>query len=272
MKTKICLLGICAFVTLVVAAPRTWVLKTGETVTGDYVSSGTTTLVVKTGGTNCFLKIADLATNDQAYIAIIKANQKQAQLDAEAAQMRAAGKMKFTVQLFENFPEKVVGHYGWIDAYFQGLNNSYVESKEDELGFGIRDENGDSYSKCRAIKRDPHNGNPDPVISEIMNLKRSDNFDANCSGDAASDLDPAVSGLLPSVFYRMGVRVIDLISRSVDLIDLDINTRFKHEARDAGLVKAETNYFRRRISSRLKPPRPASASVVGSGTVPNVTA
>jgi len=121
MKTKICLLGICAFVTLVVAAPRTWVLKTGETVTGDYVSSGTTTLVVKTGGTNCFLKIADLATNDQAYIAKIKADQKQAQLDAEAAQMRAAGKMKFTVQLFENFPEKVVGHYGWIDAYFKGL-------------------------------------------------------------------------------------------------------------------------------------------------------
>jgi len=39
----------------------------------------------------------------------------------------------------------------------------------------------------------------------------------------------------------MGVRVRDLISRSVDLIDLDINTRFKHEARDAGLVKAETN-------------------------------
>jgi len=108
MKTKICLLGIWRVVTLVVAAPRTWVLKTGETVTGDYVSSGTTTLVVKTGGTNCFLKIADLATNDQAYIAKIKADQKQAQLDAEAAQMRAAGKMKFTVQLFENFPEKLL--------------------------------------------------------------------------------------------------------------------------------------------------------------------
>jgi len=76
--------------------------------------------------------------------------------------------------VFENFQRKVVGHYGWIDAYFQGLNNSYVESKEDELGFGIRDENGDSYSKCRAIKRDPHNGSPDPVISEIMNLKRGD--------------------------------------------------------------------------------------------------
>ncbi|MGA3144873.1 MAG: hypothetical protein ABSF10_17880 [Verrucomicrobiota bacterium] len=86
MKTKICLLGIFALVTLAIAAPHTWILKTGETVAGDYVSSGTTTLVVKTGGTNCFLKISNLSTNDQAYAAEIQAKQKQAQLDAEAKQ------------------------------------------------------------------------------------------------------------------------------------------------------------------------------------------
>jgi TPR repeat protein len=56
-----------------IAVSHTWVLKTGETVTGDYVSSGTNTLVVKTGGTNCFLKISDLSTNDQAYVAEMKA-------------------------------------------------------------------------------------------------------------------------------------------------------------------------------------------------------
>ena len=44
--------------------------------------------------------------------------------------------------------------------------------------------------------------------------------------DATSDLDLAVSGLPPSVFYRMGARVSDLIGRSVDLIDLDRNTPF----------------------------------------------
>ncbi len=49
---------------------------------------------------------------------------------------------------------------------------------------------------------------------------------AKGTGDAASDLDLAVSGLPPSVFYRMGARVSDLIGRSVDLIDLDINTPF----------------------------------------------
>ncbi len=46
------------------------------------------------------------------------------------------------------------------------------------------------------------------------------------TGDAASDLDLAVSGLPPSVFYRMGARVSDLIGRSVDLIDLDMDTPF----------------------------------------------
>jgi len=47
----------------------------------------------------------------------------------------------------------------------------------------------------------------------------------------AADLDLAVSGLPPSVFYRMGARVSDLIGRSVDLIDLDINTPFTRHLR-----------------------------------------
>ena len=49
---------------------------------------------------------------------------------------------------------------------------------------------------------------------------------ARGTGDSAGDLDLAVSGLPPSVFYRMGARISDLIGRSVDLIDLDSNTPF----------------------------------------------
>ena len=59
------LIGILMLVMVAETAPHDWVLKTGETITGDYVSSGTTTLVLKTGGTNCFLNISDLSTNDQ---------------------------------------------------------------------------------------------------------------------------------------------------------------------------------------------------------------
>jgi len=54
---------------------------------------------------------------------------------------------------------------------------------------------------------------------------------AKGTGDTASDLDLAVSGLPPSVFYRMGARISDLIGRSVDLIDLDINTPFTRHLR-----------------------------------------
>jgi len=45
-------------------------------------------------------------------------------------------------------------------------------------------------------------------------------------GNAVSDLDLAVSGLPPSVFYRIGARVSDLIGRQVDLLDLDMDTPF----------------------------------------------
>ncbi len=51
------------------------------------------------------------------------------------------------------------------------------------------------------------------------------------ANSTVSDLDLAVSGLPPSVFYRMGARVSDLIGRSVDLIDLDSNTPFTRHLR-----------------------------------------
>ena len=54
---------------------------------------------------------------------------------------------------------------------------------------------------------------------------------AKGSVPAGSDLDLAVAGLPPSVFYRMGARVSDLIGRSVDLIDLDSNTPFTRHLR-----------------------------------------
>ena len=54
---------------------------------------------------------------------------------------------------------------------------------------------------------------------------------AKVTDDDSSDLDLAVSGLPPAVFYRMGARVSDLVGRSVDLIDLDISTPFTRHLR-----------------------------------------
>ena len=47
-----------------------------------------------------------------------------------------------------------------------------------------------------------------------------------------SDLDLAVSGLPPSLFYRVGARVSDLLGRTVDLIDLDVPTPFTRYLRE----------------------------------------
>ena len=55
---------------------------------------------------------------------------------------------------------------------------------------------------------------------------------AKGTSGAASDLDLAVSGLPPSVFYRAGARLSDLLGRSVDLIDLDISTPFTRYLRE----------------------------------------
>jgi predicted nucleotidyltransferase len=49
---------------------------------------------------------------------------------------------------------------------------------------------------------------------------------ARIGGDPNSDLDLAVSGLPPSVFYRLGARLSDRAGRSVELIGLDMNTPF----------------------------------------------
>jgi hypothetical protein len=51
MKIKFYFIGMFALVTLALAAPRTWTFQTGVKVEGNYVSSGTTTVVVNKSGT-----------------------------------------------------------------------------------------------------------------------------------------------------------------------------------------------------------------------------
>ena len=51
-------------------------------------------------------------------------------------------------------------------------------------------------------------------------------------GGVSADIDLAVSGLPPSMFYRIGARLGDMLGRSVDLIDLDISTPFTRYLRE----------------------------------------
>ncbi len=164
------------------AEPHTWVLKTGETVTGDYVSSGTTALVIKTGGTNCFLKISNLSIKDQAYTFKMQVAQRQARLDAETNQMAMAGMLELTAKFIANFPEKADANYGWMDVEFEELNPIAVDFPDIRLGFDVRDKNGDLYTKCNVKKELPGKNYPsdifdtmpNPLASDVSNLKRGD--------------------------------------------------------------------------------------------------
>ena len=180
MKTKLCLLGIFALVPLAIAAPHTWILSTGKTVVGDYVSSGTTTLVVKTGGTNCFLAISNLSTNDLAYVAQnTKPNQKQARLDAED---KTDAVNPWTVLRKQRrysiiFQKKLI-IISRVDGRRLPKPRQHLANVESQSGpawaFGIRDKNGDSFSRCIVHKTGIWNAATRPVVvfSNHLNLKR----------------------------------------------------------------------------------------------------
>ena len=53
-----------------------------------------------------------------------------------------------------------------------------------------------------------------------------------------SDLDFAVAGLPPAMFYRVGARLSDLLECTVDLVDLDVATPFtRHLLQENELVR-----------------------------------
>ena len=188
MKTKICLLGFFALVMLAIAAPHTWTFQKGGTFEGDYYSSGTTAVVVRKSGTNYIFKFADLSTNDLAYVAKIKADQKKAQLDTEVRQMQQAGMVEATASLIRDFPEKVSGiandRHCWMDAKFLKADSSYVANPDFYLGFQVEDQNGDVFYYCRVQKEflggnfmngtDYTDKQANPLIGVIMSLKRGD--------------------------------------------------------------------------------------------------
>src|SRR5665213_49143 len=200
MKIKICLLGIFALVTLTMAAPHTWTFTTGKTFDGDYYSSGTTEVVVRKDGTNHIFQIANLSTNDLAYIAKIKADQKQARLDAEVKQMQQAGWIEFSTDLIHNFPEKVrtlipgdgtvIKKMGWMDAEYRGMND-LTRNHDNSLSFGVIDSKGDNFDYCIVAKKlfskesftsaeilagALTNYTQNPLVNVAFNLKHGDNI------------------------------------------------------------------------------------------------
>lgn len=189
LKTKLALFLV--FAALTVSAQTNsvhkWTLKSGAVFSGDYFSSGSQMVVIKSHGTNCLLKISELSTNDWLYFYQCKMNQRQMQLDAEAKQMVATGMVEATAKLIRDFPEKVSSgandEGGWMDAKFIKVDSSYLAHPEACLGFLVEDKNGDEFYDCAVEKElwgtNYYNGDfsdkkPNPLVGTVMSLNHGD--------------------------------------------------------------------------------------------------
>lgn len=185
MKTMFVLLLIIAALTVSAQtnSVHNWTLKSGAVFTGDYFTSGAQMVVIKSHGTNCLLKISELSTNDWLYFYQCKMNQRQMQLDAEAKRMIAAGMVEATATLIRDFPEKVSGAGGWMDAKFIKVDASFLAHPDACLGFLVVDKNGDNFYNCAVEKElwgsnfyngDFNDKKPNPLVGTVMNLNRGD--------------------------------------------------------------------------------------------------
>jgi hypothetical protein len=197
-------------------AVHKWILKSGANYSGNYISSGTTMVVIKADGTNCLIKITDLSTNDLIYIYECKSKQRQAQFDIEATQLQAKGMIELNEKLIENFPEKVNQQSGWMDCEFIDLNNIYTSEDEDYyLGFEVADKNGDWFAKCVVVKNilgpnfmngDNSDQKHNPLVEYISGLKRHDKI----------RLIGTVSAPLGTSFRRFEVQKVEMIETATD--------------------------------------------------------
>lgn len=226
MKLKTCLVAVFGIAMLAVAAPHTWTLKNGSSVQGDYFSSGTTILVLKRSGTNYFLNISDLATNDLPYLAKMQSAQRQSQLDAQTRQMQQSGMIELTKQLIDNFPEKVVDQKrAWMDATFYDFNPGGDPLNHDndltalELVLQVWDKNNDTVSCCVVQKYlYPNNivniyadKRPNPLAAVAANLKRGDKIRLIGSIEA-----PTTSYDHTLLYFRFSIDQIEMIESAAE--------------------------------------------------------
>ena len=114
------------------ATLRTWTLQSGATVAGDYISSDTTMVVIRRDGTNYFLKIPELSTNDQAYAARMQSAQREARLDAAAEQEQIARDHQAALDAITGIykPDVAVKSWSKIDLRSDGSAMVFLGSSE----------------------------------------------------------------------------------------------------------------------------------------------
>jgi len=173
------LLALSAGVAAAQTTNRVWHQFTNE-VDGDFISVGSTSLVIKHAGTNYFIGLMALNDDERRIVAEIKADQKQARLEAEVKEMQQAGMIELSAKLIENFPEKVLPYQkGWMDVSFNEISQFGVEVPEIEIGLSVTDQKGDYFHRATISKNlnrpEPNTPDiPNPLAATAMNLKRGD--------------------------------------------------------------------------------------------------
>ena len=237
MKTTLALFLVIAGLTVSAQtnSVHNWTLKSGAVFSGDYFSSGTTMVVIKSHGTNCFLKISELSTSDWLYFYQCRMNQRQYKLDADAQQMQQAGVVELSATLINNFPEKVRNKNGWMDAVFQDFDQFAGRSAEIDLGFDVVDSLGKYYTHCLVCKTihgpnwpydQGQNDRPNPLVNVISNLKHGDKVRFYGS---VGDRGPLSDDYTTQFFY---IERIEMIESAADAAAVK---KVKRDLENAGL-------------------------------------
>lgn len=183
MKIRLALIVISGITLLVMAAPHVWTFKQGGTIEGDYYTSGTAAVVIRRDGTNCILPIANLSSNDLAFVAQKKIEQRKAQLAAETNLFLKRGMVELSKQRIQNFPEQVNDRFGWMDCEFSefDIDSSPVgklAGADFMLRLVVKDKDSNYYRHAEILKRLPtanaEQGPANPTALQAAKLKQVD--------------------------------------------------------------------------------------------------
>jgi hypothetical protein len=146
-------------------APRIWTLQTGATISGNYYSSGNEFVVIKHDGTNCLLRINALSQGDQKFV---QAEIRSRNLNAETNAFNQEGLINFSGKIIENFPIENWKKEGWMDAEFRGVQQYAGRDSFEDLGFYLKDDDGNLLMHCAVDKDDSE------LVKAVMGLKEGD--------------------------------------------------------------------------------------------------
>ena len=112
--------------------------------------------------------LTDLVSESRSRVERYEANLPSFRLDQEVVYFRTNNYFRLTRSLIQNDPAALAGNHCWLDAEFVGLDTK-VGNPRAELGFDVRDRDGNLLDICQVPKGDRHQ-----VDAEVLKLRPGD--------------------------------------------------------------------------------------------------